>query len=357
VRREAKVAVPSARSSRARRCVLSFLLLLPELASGAPPQRARIVGLRVRGDADAAVVEVAADRPVSFTTLRLSSPPRLVLDFADADLSGVPAEQEVEDGTIRRVGAAAAGAQTARVVVELAGEAEFDVHADGARLEVRVLRLRPALAAAEPAGAPDRTEASAAASSPESEAEAALEARKRASLPTVSLAGLAPAHAPQEAPDASATEASATSPSAVSSPAADSPAAGSAAGAPALATAHRQATRAEAAPQRASPRGRPSISGIGFHPQGAGEVIVRSDRELEYGVESQENAVLLHLAGAGIPLANNRRPLETSVFGGPVQRIIPLPGPGGTDVRIELREKAAFALRQDGGVLTLTFNR
>jgi hypothetical protein len=47
----------------------------------------------VRGDADAAVVEVAADRPVSFTTLRLSSPPRLVLDFADADLAGVPAEQ------------------------------------------------------------------------------------------------------------------------------------------------------------------------------------------------------------------------------------------------------------------------
>ena len=311
------------------------MLLLPELASGAPPTRARIVGLRVRGDVDVAVVEVAADRPVSFTTLRLSSPPRLVLDFADADLAGVPAEQEVEDGTIRRVGAAAAGAQTARVVVELAGEAEFDVHADGARLEVRVLRLRPSLGAAMAADGPDRTAAPPAASSPEAEAEAELEARKLASLPTVSLAGQAPARDPQGAPDAPPTEASATSPSAGSAPAADS----------------------EAPKQRAYPRGHPSISGIGFHPQGAGEVIVRSDRQLEYGVESEENAVLLHLAGASIPLANNRRPLETSVFGGPVQRIVPLQGPGGTDVRIELREKAAFALRQDGGVLTLTFNR
>jgi hypothetical protein len=306
----------------------------------------------VRGDADAAVVEVAADRPVSFTTLRLSSPPRLVLDFADADLVGVPAEQEVEDGTIRRVGAAAAGAQTARVVVELAGEAEFDVHADGARLEVRVPRLRPALAAATPADGPARTVAPEPASSSEGEAESALEARKRASLPTVSLAGQAPANAPQGAPEASATEAPATSASGASSPAADA-----SAGAPAPAAEQRQVARAEAPKQRASRRGRPSISGIGFHPQGAGEVIVRSDRELEYGVESEENAILLHLAGASIPLANNRRPLETSVFGGPVQRIVPLPGPGGTDVRIELREKAAFALRQDGGVLTLTFDR
>jgi hypothetical protein len=342
VRREAKIAVPSARSSRARRCALSLLLLFPQLASGAPPQRAQIVGLRARGDAAAAVVEVLADRPVSFTTLRLSSPPRLVLDFADADLVGVPAEQEVEDGTIRRVGAAAAGAQTARVVVELAGEAEFDVHADGARLEVRVPRLRTALAAAPGADGPVRTAAPEPASSSEAEAESALEARKRASLPTISLAGQAPAHASLAPPEASATEASAADASA---------------GAPAPAAAQWQAARAEVPKQKAPRRGRPSISGIGFHPLGAGEVIVRSDRELEYGVESEENAVLLHLAGASIPLANNRRPLETSIFGGPVQRIVPLQGPGGTDLRIELREKAAFALRQDGGVLTLTFDR
>ena len=84
---------------------------------------------------------------------------------------------------------------------------------------------------------------------------------------------------------------------------------------------------------------------------------VRSDRPLEYGVTSEEHAVLLHLAGAAIPVANNRRPLDTSFFGGPVERIVPLVVPGGIDVRIELREKTAFALQQSGDVLTLTFSQ
>ena len=57
--------------------------LLAWTAQGAAQKRGRIIGLRVRGDALVAVIEVQADRPLSFTTLRLTAPPRLVLDFAD----------------------------------------------------------------------------------------------------------------------------------------------------------------------------------------------------------------------------------------------------------------------------------
>src|SRR5207302_6227905 len=52
---------------------------------------------------------------------------------------------------------------------------------------------------------------------------------------------------------------------------------------------------------------RRSITGIGFRPQGGGEVIVRSDQPLEYGISGEDNAILLHLPSAGIPLSNNRR--------------------------------------------------
>jgi hypothetical protein len=98
------------------------------------------------------------------------------------------------------------------------------------------------------------------------------------------------------------------------------------------------------------------ITGIGFRPVSGGEVIVRSDLPLEYGVSGDESAVLLHLRSAAIPVANNRRPLETRFFDGAVQRVVPMPVAGGTDVRIELREPAEYQLAQNGSVLTVTFS-
>jgi hypothetical protein len=98
------------------------------------------------------------------------------------------------------------------------------------------------------------------------------------------------------------------------------------------------------------------ITGIGFRPVRGGEVIVRSDQPLEYGISADGRAVLLHLPSAAIPLTNNRRPLDTQFFAGAVQRVVPVPVEGGTDVRIELRERAEYQLAQSGSVLTVTFS-
>ncbi len=99
-----------------------------------------------------------------------------------------------------------------------------------------------------------------------------------------------------------------------------------------------------------------SITGIGFRPVRGGEVIVRSDHPLEYGVTGEGNAILLHLPSAAIPLSNNRRPLDTRFFDGPVQRVVPVAVAGGTDVRIELKGRAEYQLEQSGSVLTVRFN-
>ena len=85
-------------------------------------------------------------------------------------------------------------------------------------------------------------------------------------------------------------------------------------------------------------------------------VIIRSDQALEYGVSADGDAIVLHFPGAGIPLPNNRRPLDTHFFGGPVQRVVPLTVASGTDLRIELRGHADYQLAQSGGVLTVTFS-
>ena len=98
-----------------------------------------------------------------------------------------------------------------------------------------------------------------------------------------------------------------------------------------------------------------SITGIGFHPASGGTVIIRSDRPLEVAVTEDAHGVRLHIPDATIPLPNNRRPLDTSFFGGDVERVVPSVAADGIDLRIELRGPAAARLQQDGGVLRVTF--
>jgi hypothetical protein len=100
-----------------------------------------------------------------------------------------------------------------------------------------------------------------------------------------------------------------------------------------------------------------AINGIGFRPEGQGMVLVRSDRAVEYRVTRTDREILLHFDSAIISVANNRRPLDTRFFGGPVARIVPLASAAGTDVRIELREATEFHVQQTAGLLTVTFTR
>jgi hypothetical protein len=367
------------------------------LAASAEEQ-GRVLVIRAHGDDGTSAVEIEGDRPLSFTTMKLLAPPRVVVDFADAAIAAEERELEIEDGTLRRAAIGQAGAKTARVVIELAVDAEFDVRADGNRVEVRVPRPG-SVATAQPDGGD-------------------AEAQKVASLPTVSLVGSKPAQPPEDARPRSAAEKAealkkalaeqrrraaeekaarklqkkngrkvatmqpASPPSAALEPA-PQPASSvpdsrphdaadergkDAAGERAQTTAEPAVTRAAgpAVRRAASDREEPAtpvaaarghrITGIGFRPVRGGEVIVRSDQPLEYGVSEGGDALLLHLPSAAIPLPNNRRPLDTRFFSGAVQRVVPVAVPGGTDVRIELRERAEYQLAQTGSVLTVTFS-
>jgi len=396
-------------------CALALAL------GAAAEEQGRLVGVRARADAKASTVEIDGDRPLSFTTMKLLSPPRVVVDFADTDVAAEPRELEIEDGTLRRAAVAQAGSRTARVVIELAVDAEFDVRAEGNRVEVRVPRPG-AVAEAEPHG----------------EGAGDAEAEKVASLPKVSLVGSKPAQPPEDGrtdrqrtaaekaealkktlaeqrkreaeekaarklalkngrkvgpraapkpPPEPAAQVDRAVPQSSPDPAAKveravaepspegaaklerapqvtppTPAAKletpqpETVPAPPPAVAEKPPEQAPARPKtRAAMAGERHITGIGFRPIQGGEVIVRSDHPLEYGVSDDAGAVLLHLPSAAIPLPNNRRPLDTRFFHGAVERVIPMPVPGGTDVRIELRQHAEYQLAQNGSVLTVTF--
>ena len=369
----------------------------------------KLLGVRAGADAQASTLTIEGSRPLSFTTLKLENPPRVVVDFADTEIGADQRELEVGDGTLRRAAIAQAGSHTARVVLELSADAEFEVRAEGNQVEVRI--PHPALAPA--ATTKEETPPAAAAQA---------EAEKVASLPTVSLVPSRPVEPPlpdprtdrqrlalekatavkkalaekralaeqqkkdkaearrkaaeerkaQKIAAAERKKAAAAAPVVVAmneppkgapQPAAPSPAA------PVEQPAPAPAPQAAAAPPPAAPAAPPQrppqklvmagghhITGIGFRPVGGGEVIVRSDGPLEYGISGEGKSVLLHLPSTAIPVANNRRPLDTQFFAGAVQRVVPLPVEGGTDVRIELRERAGYQLAQSGSVLTVTFS-
>ena len=390
-------------------------------ALAAAEEQGRLLGVRARADAKASVVEIDGDRPLSFTTMKLLSPPRVVVDFADTEVAAEQRELEIDDGTLRRAALAQAGSRTARVVIELSVDAEFDVRAEGNRVEVRVPRPG-AVAAAEPEG----------------QGAGDAEAEKVASLPKVSLVGSKPAQPPEdgrtdrqrtaaekaealkktlaeqrkrEAAEKAARKLALKSgrkvvasreaakppsePAAKSEPAKPEPAKSEPAKserpmpepapsanvetapkehpstpaakpetpqldtvpAPSPAVAEKPPEHTPARPKaQVAMAGARHITGIGFRPIQGGEVIVRSDHPLEYGVSDDAGAVLLHLPSAAIPLLNNRRPLDTRFFHGAVERVVPLPVAGGTDVRIELRQHAEYQLAQNGSVLTVTFS-
>ncbi|MFL5453246.1 MAG: AMIN domain-containing protein [Myxococcales bacterium] len=507
---------------RNRVLALAALATAAALAAGS----GRLVAVRPAGDAEASVVELVGDRPLSFTTLRLASPPRVVVDVADADPSGVAATQTVDDGTVKRIAVAQVAGTTARVVIELAGESEFDVRAAGRVLEVRVARLAPLVAKAAPAPAAPKAPAVAAGSAtqaipppavrpdrpptpvapppaerrvplqqvaerpaqapsaapttaPAPSTTAPVAAAPRAAAPsppaptpspprsapvvvaaaeprTIEPSGAAPiAASPAPQPPSPAPRAEAASPAVVAQTPGPNPAPAAAAQAPPATTA--PPTVAQAAPPKAAPpavaqtpprpvpptppaaqpspapatapmaaapkpapqrvaqaesgasreeveraraslptvsivanppppsartpptppasapvrppssapvaaraapaRTRTSITGIGFRPSAGGIVTVRSDRPLDYAVTGEGRTVVVHLKGAGIPIATNRLPLDTRFFDTPVVRVVPQPVAGGVDVRIELRGQVRYELSQASGVLTIAFDR
>jgi hypothetical protein len=401
----------------------------------------KLVAVRSGGDALSSAVRLVGNRPLSFTTLQLQSPPRIVVDLADTVVAGPAAELSVEDGTVRRVATAAAGGRVARVVIELAADAEFDVRAKGNEVEVRVPRIapkgapvaaapspqrvaptpEPATPAAEPVTpAPEPAMPAPAGPPPTPAPQPTTEEEKRASLPTVSLVGSpaaddstqpkphdtaapvppAPASAPEkphraEEPKRAPGKKAAEKKQEPARPArkAQAPAPpeeplvltveeakalreaaekglptgleAKAAAAPPKPPSAPPKSAAEAPPKpapraaRAEPgaaHGRIAIHGIGFRPVGEGELIVRSDKPLAYSLSRDDQSILLHLPGSTIARSNDRRPLDTRFFDGPVARVVPVEASGGTDLRIELRRPAAAEVTQAGSVLTVVFS-
>ena len=145
-RRKARASVPSLVRTA------SAIALLATAAAGAGG--GKLLSVRPVANPDATLVQLEADQPLSFTTLKLLGPPRVVVDLAETEVGGAAVEQEVEDGAVRRIAVAAAGAHTTRIVIELTADVDFDVRARGTKVEVRVPRPATATAIATATAAP-----------------------------------------------------------------------------------------------------------------------------------------------------------------------------------------------------------
>jgi len=104
-----------------------------------------------------------------------------------------------------------------------------------------------------------------------------------------------------------------------------------------------------------SPR-RKTVTLVGFAPDKS-RVFVRTNEPVRYTVsQADDRTVVIELENTAFQRSNDRRPLDTRFFGGPVMEIAPRPASGKTvRVAVTLRDKVGYQARQDGNEVSLQF--
>jgi len=128
----------------------------------------------------------------------------------------------------------------------------------------------------------------------------------------------------------------------------------------AVSTVRSDAVMDESAPlRRQRPAGgRSLMTFVGFIPQPSGSrVFVRTSGPVRYSVtQGGDKTVVLELENARINVHNNTRPLDTSQFDSPVERIEPHQAAGQTvRVQIRLRDAVPYQAKQEGNEVFLDF--
>jgi len=136
---------------------LAGLLAWPESGGAAPPGPNVIRAVEV-ADRDGSVeVEIRATRAPSYTVFKLQDPPRLVVDVAGGDVSGVASPVRVDRGGVASVSTAQyqdEKTSVGRIVIALDSAARYEVSPQGDTVRVKILAgaaVREAASAQAPA--------------------------------------------------------------------------------------------------------------------------------------------------------------------------------------------------------------
>ncbi|HZZ83427.1 MAG TPA: AMIN domain-containing protein [Anaeromyxobacteraceae bacterium] len=335
-------------------------------------------------DADGLVaIRVEGSRPPSFTTFALQSPPRFVVDVAEATFDGVPGSTVVKNGTVTVVNSLAYPDKSmARVVIWFAHDTEAPrVRTEGNALVVEVARpatpaavVAASSAPAEPAAAPSKGLAADAVAdaAPESAARAErIKARLRAEEASKEQAAAeqrarkqAEVEAARVAEEARAEAARAEAEEKSRAAATPQPAAQPASG-PTPPKARVAASVSRPAPARRTAAAHRSngtdqlVEEIGFRQLGEGSrVYVRTRGAPRFTVlDGGDRSVELRFEDARVMNRNDVRSFDTSFFPSAVLSVSPRRQNGSYLVEIRLREKVAYQQKVEGELIALDFAR
>jgi type IV pilus assembly protein PilQ len=155
--------------------VLLVLVLVPVAPARTQTEGLRITQVSVKTFGDTIQLAVVATGPLTYKTLQLSSPPRLVIDIPGAVVdASVPGLIEVERGGVARVrvGQFQTSPAIARIAVDMVATTPFTVQTETPAVLVARFAPRPAPVAAPPAPAPPVAPAPAAPAVPVAQAPA-----------------------------------------------------------------------------------------------------------------------------------------------------------------------------------------
>src|SRR5512144_2501585 len=131
------------------------LATVPARAAAPAPNVIRAIDVTERGDA--VELDIRGTRAPAYTVFKLQDPPRLVVDLASADVSGVANHLTVSRGAVREITTAQYKddkSAVGRVVIVLDGQPRYEVAARGESVLVTLHPGTPAEAEAKAPAAP-----------------------------------------------------------------------------------------------------------------------------------------------------------------------------------------------------------
>ncbi|MCX7944260.1 MAG: AMIN domain-containing protein [Deltaproteobacteria bacterium] len=353
--------------------------------------------INVSSDSTGAVVGIHFNGPVSFTSMKLTDPFRIVLDFTDCKKGGqVKNSIRVNSDGIKEIAVSQMGSQDSpltRVMIITTVDLEFNIEPTDDGINVRIAGVRlasveeSAKVPAEPSNVVEVTpkqqeevkpEPKIASESTPRESESKSEltpapavAEAKAEPPPVEEKKKikftpAPAKVASNEPPRELSES--TSVQTVGEAKAEPPPVEEKkkikfTPAPAKVASNESESRPEhfkPTARKASSSGKNSLTWIGFQVSASGSrVFVKTIYEAEYSIkEKDDKTLVVEIYNTDIPKKNNRRPLDTSFFNSPVAYISPQVEGGHMKVvkiEIRLKKRVPFITKQESNALYIDF--
>ncbi len=342
--------------------ILLIFCLFASIGGYAQEPVSILQSINISTESGSAIIGLNFNGPVSFTSMKLTNPFRIVLDFTDCKKGGsVKNSIKVNSNGIKEISISQMGsndAPTLRVTIVTGIDLEFNVEPTDNGINVRIVGVK--LASADSSEEVSDKSPKVVEVTPKQQEEVRPEPQSEpAPAPVVAERKAEPEPEPAPAPVLAETK---VEPQVEPTPAKKEKKP-KFKEAPAMVASNDNTPKVEhftPPVRKKSSQGRNILTWLGFQVSATGSrIFIKTIDEAEYSLkEKDDKTLILEIYNTDIPKKNNRRHLDTSFFNSPVAYISPKIEGGSMKVvkiEIKLKQRVPFVTKQESNALYVDF--